>query len=284
MTKTIEEITVFVSSPGDVAKERDLTEGACNSINTANGSDAEYRIRVVRWEKDVSPAKGESGQDVINDQIGDTYDIFIGILGARFGSPTTSWGSGTEEEFRRAFKRASTTGSPEILFYFSDRELSLSAIDADQLKKVRDFQAQLRSLGVLYSIYTDDLSLSARLFSDITKATDRVRKKAPSTKVQLREQPSEFDPLATYNDLVSTNDEVRYLVTADKAVKASGNVKKTSNSPEWAHRKLKQTADIQHQSSRRPHQERPPRKGNQGDRPQRRHSPGLFYSPRVNYS
>ena len=41
---------------------------------------------------------GIDAQDVINRQLGE-YDIFLGIMNTRFGSPTHRADSGTEEEF-----------------------------------------------------------------------------------------------------------------------------------------------------------------------------------------
>ncbi|PYL26201.1 MAG: hypothetical protein DMF37_02915 [Verrucomicrobia bacterium] len=44
---------------------------------------------------------GADAQDVINHQLAE-YDIFLGIMSCRFGSPTKRAHSGTEEEFNRA--------------------------------------------------------------------------------------------------------------------------------------------------------------------------------------
>ncbi|MYD31374.1 MAG: DUF4062 domain-containing protein, partial [Nitrospira sp. SB0661_bin_20] len=60
---------------------------------------------VVRWETRTTPGFGKDPQDVINKQISDAYDIFIGIMWTRFGTPTPRAGSGTEEEFLRAYDR-----------------------------------------------------------------------------------------------------------------------------------------------------------------------------------
>ena len=46
------------------------------------------------------------GQDVINRQIEDKYDLFIGIMYTKFGSPTNRAESGTVEEFEIAYKKA----------------------------------------------------------------------------------------------------------------------------------------------------------------------------------
>ena len=59
----------------------------------------DFRIESKKWEKDVFPAFGEDSQDVINKQIGTDYNIFVGIMWKKFGTPTSRAESGTEEEF-----------------------------------------------------------------------------------------------------------------------------------------------------------------------------------------
>ena len=65
----------------------------------------DFVLDLLRWETHTRPGIGQSAQDVINPQIGDDYDIFLGMFGIRFGTPTREWQSGTEEEFRRALSR-----------------------------------------------------------------------------------------------------------------------------------------------------------------------------------
>ncbi len=48
-------------------------------------------------EKDVYPSVAEYGQQVINQQVEGKYDLFVGIMKGRFGTPTPQAGSGTEE-------------------------------------------------------------------------------------------------------------------------------------------------------------------------------------------
>lgn len=53
------------------------------------------------FETDIMPGFGSDPQAVINEQINDDFDIFVGLLKGKFGTPTPRAGSGTEEEFRR---------------------------------------------------------------------------------------------------------------------------------------------------------------------------------------
>lgn len=108
-------------------------------------------MELLKWETHTYPAVGTSAQAVINEQIGDDYDIFIGIMWTHFGTPTESFGSGTEEEFYRALQKRSSNGDPlRILFYFKDAPVAPSDIDVAQLQKVQAFRDKLGEEGSYY--------------------------------------------------------------------------------------------------------------------------------------
>lgn len=58
---------------------------------------------------------------MINEQIGD-YDIFVGIMKHKFGSPTLYADSGTEEEFNRAYDNYKNDGTCKNLMLFFNKE------------------------------------------------------------------------------------------------------------------------------------------------------------------
>ncbi|NAR65199.1 hypothetical protein GPS57_15750 [Acinetobacter haemolyticus] len=81
-------LNVFLASPSDVAYERDVIQNIINELNKTWSKNLNLRLELLRWETDVIPNFGEYSQDVINQQIGNNYDIFIGLLWSRFGMPT----------------------------------------------------------------------------------------------------------------------------------------------------------------------------------------------------
>jgi len=146
-------LRIFVASPGDTAIERESLPGVVNEINRtlrALHPTLEQNVELVRWESHSYPAMGRP-QGVINDQIGQ-YDIFIGILWKRFGTPTGRAESGTEEEFRVALTNWQKDGSPHILFYFSRQQFAppKSSVEMEQLSKVVSFRQQLESDGLVW--------------------------------------------------------------------------------------------------------------------------------------
>src|SRR4051812_22297668 len=97
-------LKVFVASPGDVTDEREALSRLVRDINDVLAFLAPERrltLELVRYETHAYPDVG-APQDVINRQIPIDYDIFVGVMWKRAGTPTKNAGSGTIEEFHRA--------------------------------------------------------------------------------------------------------------------------------------------------------------------------------------
>jgi len=142
-------IRVFVASPSDVQEERDQLRTVIDELNRLIGDEKGVVLELVRWETHVAPDMGRP-QEVINRQVG-PYDIFIGIMWKRFGTPTGHADSGTHEEFTAAFESWQVTRRPRIMFYFSQAPYTLrSPEDVDQLRRVLAFRAQMEKQALVW--------------------------------------------------------------------------------------------------------------------------------------
>lgn len=158
---TVLRIRVFLSSPGDCAAERQAIETAIDRINRTESERSGIDLRLVKWESSVTPQLGLSPQAVIDKQT-PQYDIYVGILSRRFGTPTDGYGSGTEKEFNDALERFGQTGSPWILFYFNEEERNTPVNspadferiqrEHEELSKIWAFKEKVKPLG-LYGAY-----------------------------------------------------------------------------------------------------------------------------------
>jgi hypothetical protein len=150
MPRTEDVLTIFLASPSDVADERAKFADVIADWNRAWSRDLGLRLELVRWEDDAYPAIGLDAQDVINQQMPTDYDLFVGVMWARLGTPTGRAGSGTEEEFERALAcHLEAPDAVDILFYFKDAPISPSKLDPAQLAKVQEFKASLQARGLL---------------------------------------------------------------------------------------------------------------------------------------
>lgn len=178
-------LSVFISSPSDLGEDRDLIDEIVEEVNHSLSANVGVRFVTLRWETSVTPGIGADPQTVINSGIGENYDVFVGVMGSRFGQPTPRYGSGTQEEFENAYKRhLNAPGSLQVLFYFKDVPLHPSKIDPKQLAEVNEFKCTLSSKGVLYSSYTsrDEFRKLLRIhFSEILQTWEKRNKASAGT-------------------------------------------------------------------------------------------------------
>ena len=153
MSATVTKVRVFVASPGDVESERTSLSKIIDELNTTIAPDKGYVLELVRWETHSTPSMGRP-QAIINQQVG-RYDIFLGVMWKRFGSPTGLAESGTEEEFNLAYKMWTESGSPWIAFYFCQKPFLPQAEDElEQYSKVLRFRRELQGKGLVWEYST----------------------------------------------------------------------------------------------------------------------------------
>jgi Domain of unknown function (DUF4062) len=213
MAKTQTILRVFVASPSDVASERKTLEGVINEINLTLADINKTRLELIKWETHSQPSFGDGAQDVINKQLGDDCDIFLGIMWGQFGSPTKRAQSGTEEEFERAYSRWNKSpGSVEIMFYFKDAGIKPSESDPEQLNKVVAFKQRISSeCGGLYHEF-DTLEefrkKTHRHLSRLAQSWQTRPKAAEITKVEIDQTSIDtINPLANLLALDDGDDD-----------------------------------------------------------------------------
>lgn len=147
------ECVIFLSSPGDLAEERRIIVSEVRRLNALVNRSSWPKLRLIRWPEDIAAGAGHHLQGVINYQTAH-YDIFVGMVGSRIGTPTPRANSGTEEEFDRAIAMLRRGSSLEILVFFSNRPKPLREIDPHQLLLVHYFREKVERLGVLCHTYS----------------------------------------------------------------------------------------------------------------------------------
>lgn len=198
--KKVNVLRIFLASPGDVKAEREMIFALKEDLDLLIGKDKNIKFEIVNWERNSYPGKGTDAQEVINEQINDEYDVFIGIFWQRFGTPTSRYESGTLEEYENAKKKyENDKENTHIMMYFkTEGNHNIYDIDLEQLKKVKDFKVRIsKEDGILYSEFekTEDLKNLAQInlanlvrdkFAKkkrIVKKTLQQKKNSDSTKI-----------------------------------------------------------------------------------------------------
>lgn len=172
----IDKYKLFLASPGDTKEERKIVTDVINDLNNTYGSRDNFIVELLKWETTVYPDFAEYSQDVINNKIGTDYDIFVGIMWKKFGTPTNKAESGTVEEFDNAYNRYKNGEDVKIMFYFNSAALPQDS-DFEQFSKVAKFKSKIGLLGGLYFDY-ENLNVFEKQFrTHITNSILDKRKK-----------------------------------------------------------------------------------------------------------
>jgi hypothetical protein len=246
MARSVTKYTIFLSSPSDLVEERTALEEVVKELNLTYGNANNCVIELLKWETHSAPGISRSQtQDIINNDIGDDYDIFLGLLWKRFGTPTQNADSGTEEEFNRALSRFQEGNlQPQILFYFKNSvPNSLSDIDPEQFLKVNQFKKSIPKDKMLSWEFDTVENLQNFVRLHIPKRIESISN--VNTKVTLKEKDEIMD-LEEFG-LFDYSDQFESLL-AD----SSNSLVKISESTEWIGKEITNKAEELTQLSKNP--------------------------------
>lgn len=145
MPTIVTKFKIFLASPSDLGDDRMAIDEVIDELNLTFGVQNNIYLELVKWETHSAPGISQiDSQDVINKDIGDDYDLFIGLLWKKFGSKTAVSESGTHEEFLIAYRKfQEDPNSIQLLIYFKNTPVSLTDLDPDQILKIRKFKEEL---------------------------------------------------------------------------------------------------------------------------------------------
>lgn len=162
MAFTSTTLKILIASPSDLKEERDAAESAIAEWNAIHAEAEGVVLLPVRWETAVFPIAKQRPQAAINQQIVDGADLLIGLFWTRIGTNTGIAISGTVEEIDRF-----VAAKKPAMIYFSERPISPTDIDVDQLGSLKDFQAATYKSALTGSFATP-AELTYQLFKHLT--------------------------------------------------------------------------------------------------------------------
>jgi hypothetical protein len=169
----------FLASPSDMAQEREEVRLFFHEYNRTTANPRGVQFDVIDWENYASAGVGRP-QGLINAQtlerFKDSLALVVALMGARFGSPTGNYQSGTEEEFEYALKSWRERGFPEIKWFFREVQTlqvspdpDLRAREIEQWDRVSAFRRRLKEgePPVFYKTFQDLESFRQVLGEDL---------------------------------------------------------------------------------------------------------------------
>lgn len=157
----MKKITIFISSPGDVEHERKICKKVLDQMNAMLGPHFDVYLEPYFWETSASSVGMGTPQSRIPSP--ENFDVYIGILWKRFGTPTGERNpvtgklnkSGTITEFTQAYEAWKKTGhvKPEIKFLHKRTEETPELLKDRQYLQVKNFLKDFRVNGEHPGIY-----------------------------------------------------------------------------------------------------------------------------------
>jgi tetratricopeptide (TPR) repeat protein len=150
-------LSVFVSSPGDVAEERELAARVITRLQSAYAGRIE--LTPIFWEAEPLRATASFNEELARPS---TADIFVCILWSRLGTRLPkhlrkpsgeAYESGTEFEFLDAFAAFRTNGAPDILVY---RKLVEPVVSLRDRRAAAERLRQIEALDRFLSTWFQD--------------------------------------------------------------------------------------------------------------------------------
>lgn len=186
MARTETILRVFVASPSDIREERQILNDVIQELNNTWSKTLKIRLEFIGWETHSYPNFGEDAQAVINEEVDDEYDIFVGIMWSKFGTATKRAGSGTEEEFYRAYERHKKSPDEiKIMFYFKDAPIAPSELNPEQLHSIQKFKTELGEKGGYYWTFTDREEFSQLLRLHLSRQVQNWREESLQENVKI---------------------------------------------------------------------------------------------------
>ncbi len=225
MSKSHRLIRIFIASPSDIQEERIRLNTVIAELNQpqALADQLGYTLQLLDW-REVVPGAGRPEEVILEQLPVEFWDIFIGILWHRFGTPTGGQDmqanhickSGTEEEFKLAYRAWQKTQRPHVLFYrCMALPSSIDDIEPEQLAKVRNFWQEFGELGehpALFHQYKTHEDFEHRVRQDLNKLLSQLM---PSTN-QATPQSDDNEGIDEVGELVPTN--INWLKRDEQAV------------------------------------------------------------------
>ncbi len=149
---------VMIGAPSDIQEEINIAINAIYHWNHIHAEKQKTMLLPLHWSISAYPAIGQHPQKVINQQVVNKSDLLICIFGAKLGTPTNDYVSGSVEEIEEHIK----VGKPVMIFF--KNILSLNDIDIEQVSRLREFKNAIGEKA-LYADY-NDIDDFERILSD----------------------------------------------------------------------------------------------------------------------
>ena len=143
--------TIFLFHARDIKDEITLIESAVDEFNELYANPLGITVKTRHWNKSSYAQSGGKPQALLDEQFVNQCDAAVAIFRTRFGSPTDTYGSGTEEEIEIMLQ-----SGKQVFMYFSEKPIPPSEKDDEGYKKIQNFRNKYKDRGVFFTYATNE--------------------------------------------------------------------------------------------------------------------------------
>jgi hypothetical protein len=227
--KWLQRVDIFISSPSDVAEEREAVLRVIERLNRLSYIRKRYVLNPLLYEKEVPPQAGDYAQMIVDRYMAveDSY-LLVCMMWDRMGTPFThpqtreDYESGTAYEWEVGYRANQKGGKPHLLLYRKNADNP--AADADQKAKVdrffKRFEGANATFKGLYKQFTALREFETMLFEHIERILhdnppdgDRPEHRIdPDTRPEIVEETRRLDAAMPRECQVGRSTEVRVMI------------------------------------------------------------------------
>ena len=161
--------SLLISCPSDVAQFVPIIEEAVYRFNRIYGKKEKVLVLPSYYTNSAFPTMGEHVQTILNTQLLDSSDMVISVFWTRFGSPTTSHDSGTEEEI--AYMRDK---KKQVFLYFLNKPINPAHIDPHQYIRLLNYKQNIHQEG-FHREASDETDLGNQFYDHLKLYFDQIK-------------------------------------------------------------------------------------------------------------
>lgn len=139
---------VMIGAPSDIKDEVKIAWNIIHNWSDINSQSTKKILLPLHWSRHTYPTVGKHPQKAINEQIVTKSDLMICIFGSRFGTPTDTHPSGTEEELEEHIS------SKRNVMVFFRKNINTDDLDIPQYSKLCEFKNRNQN-NIYWGEYND---------------------------------------------------------------------------------------------------------------------------------
>lgn len=227
--KWLQRVDIFISSPSDVAEEREAILRVIERLNRLSSIRRRYVLNPLLYEKEVPPEAGDHAQMIVDRYMAveDSY-LLVCLMWNRMGTPFThpktgeEFQSGTEYEFTIGYRANGKSGQPHLLLYRKTTEQA--ATDKSERDKVdtffKQFEGKEATFKGLYKHFSSLGEFENMLFEHIERilhdnppdADSPDNRVDPDTRPDIIEEVRRLDAAMPRECFAGKSTEVRVMI------------------------------------------------------------------------